>query len=52
MLVWIEETTDDIIELAGSVVCSHISADVSAGWGASTWGFSCWGSSASGASCG
>ena len=47
MLVWIEETTDDIIEPAGSVVCSPKSADVSAGWGASTWG-----SSAFGASCG
>ena len=33
MLVWIEETTDDMIEPAGSVVCSPTSADVSSGWG-------------------
>jgi len=34
MLVWIEETTDDMIEPAGSVVCSLTSADMSSGWGA------------------
>jgi len=31
VLVWIEETTDDMIEPAGSVVCSPMSADVSSG---------------------
>jgi len=31
MLVWIEETTDDMIDPAGSVACSPISADVSSG---------------------
>ena len=31
VLVWIEETTDAMIKLAGSVVCSRTSADVSSG---------------------
>ena len=31
VLVWIEETTDAMIELAGSAVCSCTSADVSSG---------------------
>jgi len=31
VLVWIEETTDAMIKLAGSVVCSCTSADVSSG---------------------
>ena len=35
MLVRIEETTDDMIEPAGSVVCSPTSADVSSSGGAS-----------------
>ena len=35
MLVWIEETTDDVIESAGSVVSSPTSVDVSSGWDAS-----------------
>ena len=35
MLVWIEETTGDMIEPAGSVVCSPTSAGVSSGWVAS-----------------
>ena len=39
MLVWIEETTDAMIELAGSVVCSCALVDVSSSWGASCgWG--------------
>jgi len=29
--VWIEETTDDMIDPAGSVVCSPILADMSSG---------------------
>ena len=35
MLVWIEETTDAMIELTGSAVCSCTSVDVSSGWGSS-----------------
>jgi len=35
MLVWIEETTDDMIEPARSVICSPTLADMSSGWGAS-----------------
>jgi len=31
VLVWMEETTDAMIELAGSAVCSCTSADVSSG---------------------
>ena len=43
-LVWIEETTDAVIKLAGSVVCSCTSANVSSGWSSSDWGSSCgWG---------
>ena len=41
MLVRIEETTDDMIEPAVSVVCSPTSADMSSDWGASDWGSSC-----------
>jgi hypothetical protein len=36
MLVGVEETTDDMIEPAGSVVCSPTSTGVSSGWGASS----------------
>ena len=44
VLVWIEETTDAMIRLAGSVVCSCTLADVSSRWGSSGWGSSCgWG---------
>jgi len=32
VLVWIEETTDDMIEPTGSVVCSPTSTGVSSGW--------------------
>ena len=35
MLVWIEETTDAMIDPTGSAVCSGISADISSGWGVS-----------------
>ena len=39
VLVWSEETTDDMIGSTGSEVCSSTSADVSYGWGASCgWG--------------
>ena len=52
MLVWIDETTDAMIKLDGSAVCSRTSADVSSGWDASGWGSSGWSSSTCGASCG
>ena len=45
VLAWIEETTDPMIELAGSAVCSCTSANVSSGWGSSGWSSSVWGSS-------
>ena len=39
VLIWIEETTDAMIEPTGSAVCSRTSADVSSGCGASCgWG--------------
>ena len=31
VLVWIEETTDDMIDPTGSAVCSSTSADISSG---------------------
>ena len=47
MLVWIEETTDAMIEPAGSAVCSCTLVSVPSGWGSSSWG-----SSGQGSSCG
>ena len=45
VLVWIEETTDAMIEPTRLAVCSCTSANISSGWGSSSWGSSGWGSS-------